>query len=172
MDYEKILNHMVTPNPLIQMSLTFNSKGKTYEAQLPITSQTPKAAQSYVEYTNEMCIQNNSSEMNQVKEILENLSAGHSVSLSKHESLSIDIVNASIEDNNVMESQNNTTVVGNQYNDTLIWDSSNQEIIDKCITALEEKNAKKQFNMNAPIYRITYTNYDKEDNNRMEYYVQ
>lgn len=172
MDYEKILNHMVTPNPLIQMSLTFNSKGKTYEAQLPITSQTPKAAQSYVEYTNEMCIQKNSSEMNQVKEILENLSAGHSVSLSKHESLSIDIVNASIEDNNVMESQNNTTVVGNQYNDTLIWDSSNQEIIDKCITALEEKNAKKQFNMNAPIYRITYTNYDKEDNNRMEYYVQ
>ncbi len=172
MDYEKILNHMVTPNPLIQMSLTFNSKGKTYEAQLPITSQTPKAAQSYVEYTNEMCIQNNSSEMNQVKEILENLSAGHSVSLSKHESLSIDIVNASIEDNNVMESQNNTTVVGNQYNDTLIWDSSNQEIIDKCITALEEKNAKKQFNMNAPIYRITYTNYDKEDNNRMEYYVK
>ncbi len=172
MDYEKILNHMVTPNPLIQMSLTFNSKGKTYEAQLPITSQTPKAAQSYVEYTNEMCIQNNSSEMNQVKEILENLSAGHSVSLSKHESLSIDIVNASIEDNNVMESQNNTTVVGNQYNDTLVWDSSNQEIIDKCITALEEKNAKKQFNMNAPIYRITYTDYDKEDNNRMEYYVQ
>ncbi len=172
MDYEKILNHMVTPNPLIQMSLTFNSKGKTYEAQLPITSQTPKAAQSYVEYTNEMCIQNNSSEMNQVKEILENLSAGHSVSLSKHEGLSIDIVNASIEDNNVMENQNNTTVVGNQYNDTLIWDSSNQEIIDKCITALEEKNAKKQFNMNAPIYRITYTDYDKEDNNRMEYYVQ
>lgn len=172
MDYEKILNHMVTPNPLIQMSLTFNSKGKTYEAQLPITSQTPKAAQSYVEYTNEMCIQKNSSEMNQVKEILENLSAGHSVSLSKHESLSIDIVNASIEDNNVIENQNNTTVVGNQYNDTLIWDSSNQEIIDKCITALEEKNAKKQFNMNAPIYRITYTNYDKEDNNRMEYYVQ
>ena len=172
MDYEKILNHMVTPNPLIQMSLTFNSKGKTYEAQLPITSQTPKAAQSYVEYTNEMCIQNNSSEMNQVKEILQKLSAGHSVSLSKHESLSIDIVNASIEDNNVMESQNNTTVVGNQYNDTLVWDSSNQEIIDKCITALEEKNAKKQFNMNAPIYRITYTDYDKEDNNRMEYYVQ
>ncbi len=172
MDYEKILNHMVTPNPLIQMSLTFNSKGKTYEAQLPITSQTPKAAQSYVEYTNEMCIQKNSSEMNQVKEILQKLSAGHSVSLSKHESLSIDIVNASIEDNNVMESQNNTTVVGNQYNDTLVWDSSNQEIIDKCITALEEKNAKKQFNMNAPIYRITYTDYDKEDNNRMEYYVQ
>lgn len=172
MDYEKILNHMVTPNPLIQMSLTFNSKGKTYEAQLPITSQTPKAAQSYVEYTNEMCIQKNSSEMNQVKEILEDLSAGHSVSLSKHESLSIDIVNASIEDNNVMENQNNTTIVGNQYNDTLIWDSSNQEIIDKCITALEEKNVKKQLNMNAPIYRITYTNYDKEDNNRMEYYVQ
>lgn len=172
MDYEKILNHMVTPNPLIQMSLTFNSKGKTYEAQLPITSQTPKAAQSYVEYTNEMCIQNNSSEMNQVKEILEKLSAGHSVSLSKHESLSIDIVNASIEDNNVIENQYNTTVVGNQYNDTLVWDSSNQEIIDKCITALEEKNAKKQFNMNAPIYRITYTDYDKEDNNRMEYYVQ
>ena len=172
MDYEKILNHMVTPNPLIQMSLTFNSKGKTYEAQLPITSQTPKAAQSYVEYTNEMCIQKNSSEMNQVKEILEKLSAGHSVSLSKHEGLSIDIVNASIEDDNVIENQYNTTVVGNQYNDTLIWDSSNQEIIDKCITALEEKNAKKQFNMNAPIYRITYTDYDKEDNNRMEYYVQ
>ncbi len=172
MDYEKILNHMVTPNPLIQMSLTFNSKGKTYEAQLPITSETPKAAQSYVEYTNEMCIQNNSSEMNQVKEILEKLSAGHSVSLSKHEGLSIDIVNASIEDDNVIENQYNTTVVGNQYNDTLIWDSSNQEIIDKCITALEEKNAKKQFNMNAPIYRITYTDYDKEDNNRMEYYVQ
>lgn len=172
MDYEKILNHMVTPNPLIQMSLTFNSKGKTYEAQLPITSETPKAAQSYVEYTNEMCIQKNSSEMNQVKEILEKLSAGHSVSLSKHEGLSIDIVNASIEDDNVIENQYNTTVVGNQYNDTLIWDSSNQEIIDKCITALEEKNAKKQFNMNAPIYRITYTDYDKEDNNRMEYYVQ
>ncbi len=172
MDYEKILNHMVTPNPLIQMSLTFNSKGKTYEAQLPITSETPKAAQSYVEYTNEMCIQKNSSEMNQVKEILEKLSAGHSVSLSKHEGLSIDIVNASIEDDNVIENQYNTTVVGNQYNDTLIWDSSNQEIIDKCITALEEKNAKKQFNMNALIYRITYTDYDKEDNNRMEYYVQ
>lgn len=172
MDYEKILNHMVTPNPLIQMSLTFNSKGKTYEAQLPITSETPKAAQSYVEYTNEMCIQKNSSEMNQVKEILEKLSAGHSVSLSKHEGLSIDIVNASIEDDNVIENQYNTIVVGNQYNDTLIWDSSNQEIIDKCITALEEKNAKKQFNMNALIYRITYTDYDKEDNNRMEYYVQ
>lgn len=172
MDYEKILNHMVTPNPLIQMSLTFSSKGKTYEAQLPITSETPKAAQSYVEYINEMCIQQNNSEMNQVKEILEKLSAGHSVSLNKHEELSIDIINADIEDSSIMENEYNNTVVGNQYNDTLVWDASNQEIVDKCITALKEKNAKKQFNINAPIYRITYTNYDKEDNNRMEYYVQ
>ncbi len=172
MDYEKILNHMVTPNPLIWMSLTFNSRGKTYEAQLPITSETPKAAQSYVEYINEMCIQQNNSEMNQVKEILEKLSAGHSVSLSKHEDFSIDIINADIEDSSIMENEYNNTIVGNQYNETLVWDASNQEIVDKCITALEEKNAKKQLNMNEPIYRITYTNYDKEDNNRMEYYVQ
>lgn len=172
MGYEKILNHMINPNRITWMSLTFNSKGKTYEAQLPITSETPKAAQSYIEYTNGMCIQNSSSQMNQVKEILEKLSAGHSVSLTKHEDFSIDIINADVEDSSIMENGYDNTIVGNQYNDTLVWDASNQEIVDKCITALEEKNAKKQFNINAPIYRITYTDYDKEDNNRMEYYVQ
>lgn len=172
MGYEKILNHMINPNRITWMSLTFNSKGKTYEAQLPITSETPKAAQSYIEYTNGMCIQNSSSQMNQVKEILEKLSAGHSVSLTKHEDFSIDIVNADVEDSSIMENGYDNTIVGNQYNDTLVWDASNQEIVDKCITALKEKNAKKQFNINAPIYRITYTDYDKEDNNRMEYYVQ
>ncbi len=172
MGYEKILNHMINPNRITWMSLTFNSKGKTYEAQLPITSETPKAAQSYIEYTNGMCIQNSSSQMNQVKEILEKLSAGHNVSLTKHEDFSIDIINADVEDSSIMENGYDNTIVGNQYNDTLVWDASNQEIVDKCITALEEKNAKKQFNINAPIYRITYTDYDKEDNNRMEYYVQ
>ncbi len=172
MGYEKILNHMINPNRITWMSLTFNSKGKTYEAQLPITSETPKAAQSYIEYINGMCIQNSSSQMNQVKEILEKLSAGHSVSLTKHEDFSIDIINADVEDSSIMENGYDNTIVGNQYNDTLVWDASNQEIVDKCITALEEKNAKKQFNINAPIYRITYTDYDKEDNNRMEYYVQ
>lgn len=172
MGYEKILNHMINPNRITWMSLTFNSKGKTYEAQLPITSETPKAAQSYIEYTNGMCIQNSSSQMNQVKEILEKLSAGHSVSLTKHEDFSIDIINADVEDSSIMENGYDNTIVGNQYNDTLVWDASNQEIVDKCITALKEKNAKKQFNINAPIYRITYTDYDKEDNNRMEYYVQ
>lgn len=172
MGYEKILNHMINPNRITWMSLTFNSKGKTYEAQLPITSETPKAAQSYIEYTNGMCIQNSSSQMNQVKEILEKLSAGHNVSLTKHEDFSIDMINADVEDSSIMENGYDNTIVGNQYNDTLVWDASNQEIVDKCITALEEKNAKKQFNINAPIYRITYTDYDKEDNNRMEYYVQ
>ncbi len=172
MGYEKILNHMINPNRITWMSLTFNSKGKTYEAQLPITSETPKAAQSYIEYINGMCIQNSSSQMNQVKEILEKLSAGHSVSLTKHEDFSIDIINADVEDSSIMENGYDNTIVGNQYNDTLVWDASNQEIVDKCITALEEKNAQKQFNINAPIYRITYTDYDKEDNNRMEYYVQ
>lgn len=163
MDYEKILNHMVTPNPLIQMSLTFNSRGKTYEARLPITSDTPKAAQNYVEYTNEMCIQNNSSEMNRVKEILEKLSVENNVNMAKSEDLSIEIVNAAVEDNYVL---------GNRYNDLHLSDLTNQGIVDKCIAALGEKNAKKQLNMNEPIYRITYTDYDKEDNNMMEYYVQ
>ena len=190
MDYEKILNHMVNPNRITWMSLTFNSKGKTYEAQLPITSETPKAAQSYIEYTNTMCIQNNSSEMNRVKEILEKLSTENTVHFEKAEDLSIEIVNADVKEKDILENSYNGKdtpaimdtrtesvimaiedkyTLNNQYNGTNL---TNLEIVDKCIAALDVKNAKKQFNINAPIYRITYTDYDKEDNNRMEYYVQ
>lgn len=190
MDYEKILNHMVTSNPIVQMSLTFSSKGKTYEAQLPITSDTPKAAQSYVEYTNEMCIKNNSSEMNRVIEMLKNLKTDNTIHLEKTEDLSIEIVNADVKESTVLGNQYNdmdtpavmdtrtesvvTAVedkytLNNQYNGT---DLTGQEIVDKCIAALDEKNAKTQFDFNKPIYRITYTDYNKEDNNIMEYYVQ
>lgn len=190
MDYEKILNHMITPNPIMQMSLTFNLKGKTYEAQLPITSDTPKAAQSYVEYTNEMCVQKNSSEMNRVIEILKNLKTQDTIHLGKAEDLSIEIVNADVKENTVLGNQYNgmdtpavkdtrtesvvTAVedkytLNNQYNGTNL---TSEEIVDKCIAALDAKNAKIQFDFNEPIYKITYTDYDKEDNYRMEYYVQ
>lgn len=186
MDYEKILNLIINPNPIMQMSLTFGSKGKTYEAQLPITSDTPKAAQAYIEFTNEMCIKENSNEMNQVTQLLKKLRAENTISFEKAEDLSIEIVNANVKEKDVLGNQyndkdidtgtesvitavENMYTLNNQYNGTNL---TSQEIVDQCIAALEEKNAKVSFNLNEPIYRISYVNYATEDDYRMEYYVQ
>lgn len=166
MDINQIEQLRQSQNSIDYIMLKYERKGVRYTEYLPITSDTPKTVNQYIQYINSITRQNDKGTFDKMKDALNEFAQKGTLNLKDKE----DVLNISLVGGGIGESYFQYFSIGDEKIGVTENMEEKKKLAAKLYDEMSAKDHHENYNLNKIVIRIEYYANDTYDN--IQYYVQ